>query len=559
MNKTISINISGFVFNIEEQAYEHLKQYLDKIRNNFNNEEERDEIMADIELRIAELFQEKIAPNKEVIVDEDIVQIQDILGLPEDFASDEDEKYHTESDEKTTNDQNQTTKSKRLFRDTDNATFAGICSGLGYYFNVDRVVFRIIFILLFILFGTGVLLYIILWLVVPEAKTTSDKIEMKGGAVNVESIKEHVSNIKQTISDKSKSANVSEKVRGVVDKSVVVGLSVFQAVSKVFGVGFTIGGIFMFVFLMIILFGNSGIIPFIGPDRIDGIPMLIEIIYPGQEPSLLIFISLILVLTIPIIALVTLGVRILFNYRQNIKIVAWTFAIVWSVAIGILFAYNVQLASNFKSDKQIRYSMPLENAGSDELIISVMEDDQFSNHIDPYDNWGAAELVKVDEEFIYFGLPQLKIIAIQDTGDFRVSIIKESHGATTSEAINNIERIDYPIISKGNKLFLSPYLKMPKEDKLRAQYVRVEILVPRGKIVKFGENIDRVLRHLDDEPIPYATHYEGTEWISLRTNFYKKGSGDYNLYKTFVTNGDELIDKILDGRTEEEPDEQEED
>ena len=307
----------------------------------------------------------------------------------------------------------------------------------------------------------------------------------------------------------------------------------------------------MLVFLMIILFGNTGIIPFLGPDRIDGIPMLIDIVYPGAEPSSLIFISLILVLTIPIIALVTLGVRILFNYRQNIKIVAWTFAITWSVAVGILFIYSTQFASNFKSDKEIRYSVPLENAGADELIISVLEDDQFSNHADPYDDWGASELVKVDEEFIYFGLPRLKVIAVQDTGEFRVSIIKESHGATTREAINNIERIEYPIISKGNQLFISPYLKMPKEDKLRAQYVRVEILVPRGKMVKFGKNIDRVLRHLNSEPIPYASKYEGTEWVSIRSSFYPKGSDDHLIYETIVDISEEL--------SEEEPDEQEED
>lgn len=544
MNKTISINISGFVFNIEEQAYEHLKQYLDKIRNNFSNEDERDEIMADIELRIAELFQEKIAPNKEVIVEEDIVQIQEILGLPEDFASaDDDENYQDDKTETSSNDNNQEPKTKRLYRDTDNASIAGICSGLGYYFDVDRVVFRIIFVLLFILFGSGILLYLILWLVVPEAKTTSEKIEMKGGAVNVESIKEHVSNIKQTLTEKGNAANVGEKVRGAVDKGVVVGLSVFQAVSKIFGVGFTIGGIFMFVFLMILLFGNTGILPFIGPDRIDGIPMLIEIIYPGEEPSSLIFISVVLVLTIPIISLITLGVRILFNYRQNIKIVAWTFAIVWSVAVGILFVYSTELASNFKSDKEIRYSIPLEDANTDELIISVMDDDQFSNHIDPYDDWGASELVKVDEEFIYFGLPKLKVISLYDTGSFRVSIIKESHGATTREAIGNIERIDYPIISKGNQLFISPYLKMPKEDKLRAQYVRVEILVPRGKMVKFGKNIDRVLRHLGDESVPYASHYEGTEWINLRSSFHPKGSVDYDQYERIFDNGQEQTDE----------------
>lgn len=547
MNKTISINISGFVFNIEEQAYEHLKQYLDKIRNNFSNEDERDEIMADIELRIAELFQETIAPNKEVIVEEDIVQIQDILGLPEDFASDDDENYTTEGVEKSSSDSNQTGKSKRLYRDTDNSSIAGICSGLGYYFDVDRVVFRILFVLLFILFGSGVLLYVILWLVVPEAKTTSEKIEMKGGDVNVESIKEHVSNIKQSITEKGKSANVRDKVRGAVDKSVVVGLSVFQAISKVFGVGFSIGGILMFAFLMVVLFGNTGILPFIGPDRIDGIPMLIEIIYPGDEPSSLIFIALVLVLTIPLIALFTLGIRILFNFRQNVKVVALTFAITWSIAVSVLFIYSTHLASNFNNHKEIRYSIPLSTPSTDELIISVLDDDQFSNHVDPYDEWNAAELVKVDEEFIYLGMPQLKIIATSDTGDFRISIIKESHGASTREAINRIEQIDFPVISEGNNLFIPPYLKMPREDKLRAQYVRVEILVPKGKIVKFGKNIDRVLRHLDDEPIPYSRDYEGTEWMSVKTNFYKKGSVDYILYK-----------KLLEGQGEEYYEESEE-
>jgi hypothetical protein len=204
--------------------------------------------------------------------------------------------------------------------------------------------------------------------------------------------------------------------------------------------------------------------------------------------------------------------------------------------------YSAELASDFKSDKEIRYSMPIDSP-SDELIISVLEDNQFSNHIDPYDDWNATELVKVDDDFIYFGMPQLKIIAISDTGDFRISVIKESHGASTREAINRIEQIDYPIIMKGNELFIPPYLKMPREDKLRGQYVRVEILVPHGKIVKFGKNIDRVLRHLDDEPIPYATQYEGTEWISLRSSFYKEGSGDYVLYKELLDGFEEQLNE----------------
>jgi hypothetical protein len=97
MNKTISINIGGFVFNIEEDAYQKLYHYLNTIKKNFTSEEEREEIMHDIELRIAEIFQACLSNSKQVIMDKDIEQMIEIMGRPEDYVSDE---FNAESEKK---------------------------------------------------------------------------------------------------------------------------------------------------------------------------------------------------------------------------------------------------------------------------------------------------------------------------------------------------------------------------------------------------------------------------------------------------------------------------
>ncbi len=521
MNKTISVNIAGFVFNIEEQAYERLSEYLDKIRTNFSDEDERDEIMNDIELRIAELFQEKVSQEKEVIAQEDISEVIDILGHPEDFATEDDNSYASGESKNDTTEPRESSNSRRLYRDKDNATVGGVCSGLGHYFGLDPALFRILFILLFVLFGSGILLYIILFIIIPEAKTTSEKIEMKGGAVNVESIKDHVSNIKQTISDSTSKSQIKDNIKGAVDKSIKAGHSLFDSLSNILGAIFTLGGILLFVFFALLIFGNTGLLPFIGPDRIENLSTLVEIIYPGAHPSSLIFISILLVIAIPIVSLIITGVRMLFKYKHNVKRVAWSLSTLWVVAGVTLFFYSVKVATSVTNHNEITTPIVLNDPSTNELFVDVLDDDQFSNHVDPYDDWGTAELIKVDKQFIYLGLPELHIEPMLDTGDFKITLIKESRGATTRDAVNKIERIEYPIITKGNKLYLSPYIKMPRTDKVRIQHVTVEILVPNGKTIKFGKNIDRIWRDMVDGKHPWEIMYTNSQWQNLDGIFEK--------------------------------------
>ncbi len=142
MNKTISINLGGSVFNIEERAYDQLKAYLDQIRKNLEEPEMSDEVMSDIELRIAELFKERMTAIKNVVVDEDVEHIITVMGRPEDYGSG----HKGEQSEYKRHDHrydNQGHKSRRIFRDSDDAIVGGVCSGLSHYIGWDPLVLRV--------------------------------------------------------------------------------------------------------------------------------------------------------------------------------------------------------------------------------------------------------------------------------------------------------------------------------------------------------------------------------------------------------------------------------
>jgi len=163
MNRTLTINIGGLVFHIEEEAYQKLEQYIKAIRRSIAIEEQ-DEVVQDIELRIAEIFNSKINTNKQVITLEDVDEIVQIMGRPEDYAIDEDATY-------TSHDQT-FYREKKLFRDTDNRILGGVLAGLAHYFKIDTIWVRLIFILLIFFYGTGILLYFVLWIIIPSAKTS---------------------------------------------------------------------------------------------------------------------------------------------------------------------------------------------------------------------------------------------------------------------------------------------------------------------------------------------------------------------------------------------------
>lgn len=194
MKKTFTINLSGSIFHIEEDAYEVLQKYLVNLKKYFGNSEEGKEITADIEARIAEIFRQKISNENKVVTTEWVNEVIETMGTTEtinDEAGDEEPLA------------GQKKKKRRLYRDPEQKVLGGVCGGIGAYFDMDPVLVRIIFVVLaFVTTGAAVLAYFILWVAVPKAVTTAQRLEMRGEEVTIKNIekfiKEEVDSVKES-------------------------------------------------------------------------------------------------------------------------------------------------------------------------------------------------------------------------------------------------------------------------------------------------------------------------------------------------------------------------
>ncbi len=206
MKKTLTINISGSVFHIEEDAFEVLQKYLATLANHFGNDSDGKEIISDIEVRIAEIFNSKITNEKNVVILEWVNEVMEIMGTPETFIEEEGEEDGYSGRNK---------KKRRLYRDPEQSVLSGVCGGLGAYFNLDPVLVRIIFVaLFFVTAGTAIFAYLILWIAVPKAINTAQRLEMRGYEPTVKNIekfiKEEVDMVKESYK-KFRKSNVFSK------------------------------------------------------------------------------------------------------------------------------------------------------------------------------------------------------------------------------------------------------------------------------------------------------------------------------------------------------------
>ena len=190
MNKTVTVNIGGMVFHIEELAYEKMKKYLEAIRGYFTSSDGRDEIIQDIESRMAEMFNERIGTARQVVTEEDVEFVINAMGKPEQVAGEDEESNQNSysGSARTTGER----PYRRLYRDPEDRVIAGVCSGFSHYVGIDPIWIRLAFAVAFFIFGSGLLLYIILGFIIPKAQTPAEKLEMRGEPVNINNIRKTV-------------------------------------------------------------------------------------------------------------------------------------------------------------------------------------------------------------------------------------------------------------------------------------------------------------------------------------------------------------------------------
>ncbi|HFS66648.1 MAG TPA: PspC domain-containing protein, partial [Flavobacteriia bacterium] len=255
MNKTVNINLGGIFFHIDEEAYQKLKSYLDAIRNSLNDDEQgKNEIINDIEIRISELLSEKVKNVRQVVNTNDVDAIIEVMGKPEDYSVEE---SLFDDDLKINK------KRKRLFRDPDDKFLGGVCSGIAHYLGIDPIWVRLFWLFLVVTYGSGVLIYFLLWILLPVANTTSQKLEMEGEDVTISNIEKKIkeefkdvsNRFKDGVNDFSneiKKGNYESKLKSALQEIISVASQLFQILFKNIG---KIVGVFLILFSGLVLLG----------------------------------------------------------------------------------------------------------------------------------------------------------------------------------------------------------------------------------------------------------------------------------------------------------------
>ncbi|MBL8031274.1 MAG: DUF2807 domain-containing protein [Candidatus Doudnabacteria bacterium] len=237
MQKTINVNLAGRIFYVEEDAYAALDGYLQDIKQHFHKFEDSSEILADIEARIAEQLLEQDRDNSRIVQKAAVDQVMQTMGKPSDFADAEDglKEKTAEAHEHRTN------GTKRLYRDGDDSILGGVASGTARYFDTDPLWIRILFVASVLLGGYGILIYIVLWIIVPKASTLSEKLEMSGNKITLESLEKSIKEkIIHNPKAKQGAKQVAEAVRPAV-RTVRSGASLFlQTLLRLLGLALTV-------------------------------------------------------------------------------------------------------------------------------------------------------------------------------------------------------------------------------------------------------------------------------------------------------------------------------
>lgn len=518
MNKTVTANIGGFVFNVEEQAYETLNAYLRAVRKSLGTDESADEIMNDVEMRMAELFKDILFKEKrEVIGIADVNYIIEVMGAPEVYASEE--SREEEKKEETKSSEHKSYSEKQIFRNPDDRKLGGVCSGLGAYFGWDPVLLRVLFVILFFFGGGGFLIYIILWIIIPEAKTTADKMKMRGEKINVEGIKNKFKDFK---SDVENMASPERKKKYKDGANQVAGY--FESFIRPFGevLGKVIGFILIFLALSFLVYFIRALFTseFLISVTDTGVHAfnydeLGESFFGSTGRSTLVFMSLMVFLIIPLVAIILWGIRLVFKTKFRSKPLNITMIVLITSSFITLFAVGTLTAVDFSKEKQVSTNFPVADYNGDTIYVEVNHDPFFSDH---YENEEESfpELINIDEKRIIYGYPQLNIS--KATGkEFNVMITRTAHGSSQKEAIARTQGIQYHMQQKDSLLVFDPFYITPKSDLIRGQQVELNLQIPEGKVVYLGKGTRRIIYDIQNNYDVHDRDMEGHFWIMKET------------------------------------------
>lgn len=513
MKETIKINLSQRLFDLDADAYENLKEYLDALKKIFEKSpEESEEILHDIEQRIADLLQEKLGSSKQVVTNADIEEIIKKLGTAEDFAREngeaETEDFTSGNEEKSQSGDSFQRAHRRFYRDIDNNIIGGVCSGLGAYFNIDPVWIRVALLLLFFLKGFGLLIYLILWAVVPAARTTAQKLQMKGRPVTVENIQDSVkrefTKVKDNFSRYSQSESYRKTQNTIADIFRALG-NIFMVFLKIIliliGVGIIIAGISLIIALFTTLAGGSFITNWHwqGPDFWN--------LFHFQFHEITLFsMAVLFVILIPIIAISIGLVKLIFNVKTRNNVLAafvWTFwalALVFVLITAIsgdkIFSYN----SGYIDEKEI--DLPENRV----LYVELENDHRRLRGAAHYSVFGR-EIVH-DKFYDKCYLKPVLSFRPSDRDEMYMTIEYRTAFPDFEDDYYNDLYYEWELVD--SLLLLNEYFSLDDDDIWQGPGVKVTLFMPEGQRFRISRNLEEIIDK-NESPLTIYGDYYGRE------------------------------------------------
>ncbi len=495
MNKTININLDGFAFKIEEEAYERLNDYLETIKKRLGNGDEAKEVIADIEARVAELFRYKCEGC--TIPLSAVEEIIHTIGEPSEIVDEEDAESGKESDKKSAGNPSASYVGKKsLFRDPDDRMLGGVCAGLGAYFDVDPLVFRIIAVVTALMsFGIVAFIYVVLWIAMPKAKTLGQRIEMRGG-ITFKRMGDNIKEEYEAVSSKFKEYKNKPNYKRMQQRANKTGDAMAGGLYQLLNIFGIILGVGIVIWSVLSIMGLVGFFAFkdtlMGLAVTDGNHFIASVPdrFLSHMDQTFLTAAIFLVIGIPFLVILYLGLKLIFHFKGHGKIVGMTALIMWLSGIVLVFFTGIRIAKSFEETGGVTERHTLTASTSDAIYLQPSTTEAGSSNRDYLMDMDHLELFSQDGELLIEGAP---VINISHGDDFSMVIEKRARGLNDEEAEFNAKTTIYNWSQNDSTIFLDRKFIIAEEALVRNQKVFVNIQIPYGKRLEVSPYLDRFI------------------------------------------------------------------
>ncbi len=510
MKRIEHINLAGFAFQIDEDAAQRLRRYLDAIHKAVDQPAESAEVVEDVEARLVELFNTTLLDKREVVSIEHVEKAIAVLGEPEEFSL----KSENEASEKTSSESEAMEKGpRRLHRNPDDKIFGGVSGGLAAYFGIDPILIRIGFIVS-LFAGFGFLLYLILWIAMPKAKTIAQKLEMRGLAANVGNIRKFVQGEQQTRGQSGPDSRTrysgAKKTGALAEAGEFISqlfLLAIKAVGRLIGWMMVAFGIFALIVVFAWLTGTIDT----SAGRIGASELHAFLSRSSDHPSELwiLYAGFVLLLVIPALYALAVLIRTVLKLpKLDLRLKAGV--LVCMIAGGVLLGLGLSsAAADWREEDSIS-------------TVVALDPEQTSWRLETTSSEGLSSDIKLeieDEEFrMILAGDSLAVgwvdVSIESSGSEPGSILTtiDARGSSEKNARENARSVSHPIEISDSVIRLPALYGIPSNQAFRMQRVRHLIRLPEGSIVTIGAEAAAILGHSSNNSLLSEDEMAGHRW-----------------------------------------------